>query len=127
LPRWFAFQGVWENPESSDLFARYCDKATAHLGDLIGYAATFNEPDIPYLFYWINLANFFVGMDLVAVMAVQKGVFRKYLNAPEFSGFLIGDPEKSCENMMAVHTKGKSVIKSAKNLSVGLTLAMEDD
>ena len=42
LPRWFAYQGAWENPESVDLFARYCDKATAHLGDLIAYAATFN-------------------------------------------------------------------------------------
>src|SRR5438477_1459484 len=42
LPRWFALQGAWENPESADLFARYCEKATAHLADLISYAATFN-------------------------------------------------------------------------------------
>lgn len=127
LPRWFAFQGAWENPESSDLFARYCEKATAHLGDLIAYAATFNEPDLPYLFHWINLPNLPPGMDLAGVMAAQKGALRKYLNAPEFSGFLIGDAEKSRENMMAAHTKGKSAIKSAKNLPVGLTLAMEDD
>ena len=127
LPRWFAYQGAWENPESADLFARYCEKATVHLGDLIGYAATFNEPDIPYLFHWINLPNAPAGMDLAAIMAAQKAGLRKYLNAPDFSSFLIGDPEKSRENMMAAHSKGKAAIKSAKNIPVGLTLAMEDD
>ena len=127
LPRWFAYQGAWENPESADLFARYCEKATVHLGDLIGYAATFNEPDIPYLFHWINLPNAPAGMDLAAIMAAQKAGLRKYLNAPDFSSFLIGDAEKSRENMMAAHSKGKAAIKSAKNIPVGLTLAMEDD
>jgi beta-glucosidase len=127
LPRWFAYQGAWENPESSDLFARYCEKATAHMGDLITYGATFNEPDIPYLFHWINLPNAPAGMDLAGIMAAQKAGLRQHLNAPQFSSFLIGDAEKTRENMMAAHTKGKSAIKSAKNIPVGLTLAMEDD
>jgi beta-glucosidase len=127
LPRWFAYQGAWENAESSDLFARYCEKATAHLGDLIGYAATFNEPDIPNLFHWLELPNLPAGMDLAAVMAAQKAGLRQYLNAPQFSTFLIGDGEKSRENIMSAHTKGKGAIKAARNIPVGLTLAMEDD
>jgi beta-glucosidase len=127
LPRWFAYQGAWENPESVDLFARYCEKATTHLGDLIAYAATFNEPDIPHLFHWINLPNAPAGMDLAGIMAAQKAGLRQRLNAPQFSSFLIGDAEKSRENMMAAHTKAKSAIKSARNIPVGLTLAMEDD
>jgi beta-glucosidase len=127
LPRWFANQGAWENPESADLFARYCEKATAHLGGLIAYGATFNEPDIPYLFHWINLPNAPAGMDLAGIMAAQKAGLRQQLNAPQFSSFLIGDAEKSREKMMAAHTKAKSAIKSAKSIPVGLTLAMEDD
>ena len=127
LPRWFAYQGAWEIPESSDLFARYCEKSTAHLGDLIAYAATFNEPDIPYLFHWINLPNAPAGMDLAGIMAAQKAGLRQQLNAPQFSSFLIGDAEKTRENMMTAHTKAKSAIKSARNIPVGLTLAMEDD
>jgi len=75
VPRWFAFQGAWENPESVDLFARYCDKATAHLGDLIGYAATFNEPDMPYLFHWTHLPNIPAGMDLPGIMAAGRHNF----------------------------------------------------
>lgn len=126
LPRWFAFQGAWENSESAELFARYCEKATTHLGDLISYAATFNEPDLPYLFKWISLPG--AGSDLAANMAAQKAGLRQQLNAPQFSSFLVGDAQKSRENMMAAHTKGRAAIKSVKSaLPVGLTIAIEDD
>ncbi len=128
LPRWFAFQGAWENAESADLFARYCEKSTAHLGDLIAYAATFNEPDIPSLFRWITLPGTPPGSDLAATMAAQKSEVRKQLNAPQFSSFLIGDAQKSRDNIMAAHSKGRAAIKSIRSsLPVGLTLAMEDD
>jgi len=127
LPKWFAYQGAWENPESVDLFASYSEKATKHLGDLISYASTFNEPDIPYLFHWINLPNAPAGMDLSGIMAAQKAGLRQYLNAPQFSSFLIGDAAKTRENMMAAHTQARAAIKSARNIPVGLTLAMEDD
>jgi beta-glucosidase len=128
LPRWFALQGAWETSESADLFARYCEEVTAHLGDLISYAATFNEPDIPYLFRWIVLPGTPPDSNLAATMAAHKAELHQQLKAPLFSSFLIGDAEKSRENMMAAHTKGKSAIKSVKsNLPVGLTLAMEDD
>lgn len=129
-PRWFAMQGGWESVESSDLFARYCEKATAHLGDLISYAATFNEPDIPHLFRWVELPPPGGGppAQLSAVMSAQKAQVREGLHSPLFSSFFIGDAEKMRDNMMAGHTKGKSAIKSARNrLPVGLTLAMEDN
>ncbi len=128
VPRWFAFQGAWESADAPDLFARYCEKATTHLGDLTAYAATFNEPDLPYLFRWITLPGTAPDSNLAATMAAQKSGIRQQLNAPLFSSFLIGDAQKSRDNMMAGHTKGKSAIKSARSsLPVGLTLAMEDD
>lgn len=128
LPRWFAFQGAWENLEAADLFAHYCETSTAHLGDLISYAATFNEPDIPFLFRWIVLPGTPPGSNLAATMEAHKVELRQQLKAPLFSSFLIGDAEKSRQNMMAAHTKGKAAIKSVKSaLPVGLTLAMEDD
>ena len=55
MPRWFAYKGGWQNPAAPDLYARFCERATKHLGDLVGYASTFNEPDIPQLLNWINL------------------------------------------------------------------------
>jgi beta-glucosidase/6-phospho-beta-glucosidase/beta-galactosidase len=53
VPRWFAAQGGWENPESPALFARYCDYAVKGVGDLAGAAATFNEPNIGLLLVWM--------------------------------------------------------------------------
>jgi beta-glucosidase len=127
-PRWFAFQGAWEGADSADLFARYCEKATAHLGDLTSYAATFNEPDLRYLLRWITLPGLPPNTDLTTMLTGQRTEARQELKAPSFSGFMIGDAEKARENMMAAHTKGKAAIKSQRgSLPVGLTLAMEDD
>jgi hypothetical protein len=52
-PRWFAALGGWENPASVDLFARYSERAARHLGDLMKYATTFNEPNLPMLLRWV--------------------------------------------------------------------------
>jgi beta-glucosidase len=128
VPRWFAYLGAWENPDSSNLFARYCEQATRHLGDLIAYAATFNEPDVPHLIRWMTLPNVAPGASLAERMAAGNGELRKQLNAPQFSTFLFGDPEKTQQNMTAAHEKGKAAVKSVKSsLPVGLTLAIEDD
>ncbi|HVM41170.1 MAG TPA: family 1 glycosylhydrolase [Acidimicrobiia bacterium] len=45
-PRWVAADGSWENPRTAERFARYCEKVTAHLGDLVGVACTINEPNV---------------------------------------------------------------------------------
>jgi beta-glucosidase len=45
-PRWVAHHGGWEEPDTADRFARFAERATAALGDLIGWACTFNEPNI---------------------------------------------------------------------------------
>ncbi|MHB1582999.1 MAG: glycoside hydrolase family 1 protein [Acidimicrobiales bacterium] len=44
-PRWLAARGGWESPEAPDRFARFVTRATAHLGDLVGWACTINEPN----------------------------------------------------------------------------------
>jgi beta-glucosidase len=128
VPRWFAMDGAWENPDSSSLFANYCERATRALGDLTAYAATFNEPDIPHLLHWIILASDKPGSSLVEQMTAGKDAIRRQLNAPRFSSFLFGDAERSRQNMLSAHEKGKAAIKSVRsNLPVGFTLAMEDD
>ncbi len=45
-PRWLAAQGGWENPAAADRFARFCERAVAQLGDLIGMGCTINEPNV---------------------------------------------------------------------------------
>ncbi|HLH28732.1 MAG TPA: family 1 glycosylhydrolase, partial [Acidimicrobiales bacterium] len=46
VPRWFARQGAFESPRSTDLVARLAERVAAALGDLLGMACTFNEPNV---------------------------------------------------------------------------------
>ncbi len=45
-PRWLTDRGGWEAPDAPERFARYVERTVAHLGDLIGWACTFNEPNV---------------------------------------------------------------------------------
>lgn len=45
-PRWLAARGGWEAADAPERFARLCERAVAHLGDVIGWACTINEPNI---------------------------------------------------------------------------------
>ena len=45
-PSWLAARGGWESPDAPERFGRLCERVTAHLGDLIGYGCTINEPNI---------------------------------------------------------------------------------
>ena len=45
-PRWLAARGGWECADAPARFGRFCERAVAHLGDLIGWACTVNEPNI---------------------------------------------------------------------------------
>src|ERR1700733_13588011 len=48
-PLWFTRDGGWENAKSVGRFARYCERAGRALGDLIGYACTINEANVPIM------------------------------------------------------------------------------
>jgi len=41
-PAWFAAQGYWKNPQSPELFARFCERAAKRLAAGMSYAATLN-------------------------------------------------------------------------------------
>jgi beta-glucosidase len=46
LPRWLAERGGWEAAGAPECFAGFVAQAGAHLGDVIGRACTFNEPNV---------------------------------------------------------------------------------
>ena len=124
-PRWFAALGGWENPGAGDHFVRYCERAARHLGDLIGGAATFNEPNIPLLLKWIFSAmprNPFAGADAMMQAAAKS------IGAPRFSYFVFGNGEASRDVMLPTHDRALAAIKAGPGkYPVGLTLAMTDE
>src|SRR4051794_108607 len=101
-PRWVAAAGGWEDPATADRFARYCERAAAHLGDLIGWACTINEP------------------NMVAVGGYLSGAFPPGVQDP-------ARRRKVNEVFVDAHRKAVGVIRSGPgDAPVGLTLAMQE-
>ncbi|HXW39017.1 MAG TPA: family 1 glycosylhydrolase, partial [Acidimicrobiales bacterium] len=46
VPRWLAQRGGFEWDQAPSRFARFVDRATSRLGDLMGMACTLNEPNV---------------------------------------------------------------------------------
>jgi beta-glucosidase len=124
-PRWFAARGGWESDGAGDLFARYCERASKHLGDLIGVATTFNEPNIPLL-----VRRFLASMPqnpLQGAVAIHQAAAHA-LGADHFSSFMFGDGDRQRDVMVAAHRRGVDAIKSGPgSFPVGLNLAVSDD
>ncbi len=122
LPRWLAARGGWENAGAADLFARYCECAAKHLGDLIAFAATLNEPNIPLLLSWLKLPIPPEALNgMLAAAARTSGSDR-------FGFFLLGPADKTLEVLLAAHHRGLAAMKSGPGkYPVGVTLAMSDD
>jgi beta-glucosidase len=52
-PRGWPRAGAWAEREIVDRFARFCEKAVAHLGDLIALGCTINEPNVVSLLGYV--------------------------------------------------------------------------
>ena len=46
IPQWLTERGGWLASDAIERFERYCERVADHLGDLIPYACTINEPQI---------------------------------------------------------------------------------
>ncbi|MEO6091707.1 MAG: family 1 glycosylhydrolase [Novosphingobium sp.] len=125
-PRWFAEAGGWLNPESPDLFARYCDRAARELADGMAYAATINEPQVGVTFrVFPQSAAYMAKQDEVQARAhaeaarrtgVQRFVTMNHPGVREMQPLL-----------MRGHERGYAAIKAARSdLPTGVTLNMVD-
>ena len=101
-PRWLAAAGTWEALHAPDRFARFCEKVTAHLGDLIGIACTLNEPNV------------------VATMGWRHGLF-----PPRVRDRTRRDVVNAA--MVSAHRKAVEAIRSGPgDFPVGMTVSMTD-
>ena len=101
-PRWIAAEGGWENPQTVDEFARFCEYAVNGLGDDIGIACTLNEPNV------------------VAMMGYILGQFPP--GAADFDRYLVAN-----DLLRQAHDKSRDILKAGPgNFPVGMTLSMAD-
>jgi len=124
-PRWFSAQGGWTNPESAQLFARYCDRATRALGQGIERVITFNEPNILLLLKPMLPQQVWDMQKQTLETAAKRLGVAKFVSA-NVAG--VEDLPALQTGMLAAHKAGKAAIKAVRpDLSVGLSLAMMDD
>jgi beta-glucosidase len=122
VPRWFAARGGFEVADGADLFARFAEKATARLGDLISYASTFNEANIQRLLALMNL-----GPQWWAVVQAMTAQCAKVSGTARFSSLLFAPVETTEPVLLEAHAKAVAAMKSGPgNFPVGLTLTMQD-
>ena len=122
---WFSAQGGWTNPESTELFARYCTRVTQAMGAGMHSAITLNEPNILLLLkamlpkpVWdIQKLTLDTAAKRLGVEKMVCGNVAAYDDLPALQvGFL------------AAHKAGRAAIKAVRpDLPVGVSLAMLDD
>lgn len=122
VPRWFAARGGFEVADGADLFARFCERTTGRLGDLIAYASTFNEANIQRL-----VAQLFRSPRAQPAIDAMLAACAKACGSERFSSLLFAPVATSEPVMLDAHTKGAAAMKAGPgSFPVGLTLTMQD-
>lgn len=124
-PRWLLAAGGWEDARTPDKYARYCERVTRHLGDLIGAVCTLNEPNLPRLLLQLGVLRP-VEQQWQAPMWVAAG---RALGIPpeRVAPFQFSGTAAAFETMLAAHRAGCAAIKAVRDsLPVGWTLANAD-
>lgn len=123
VPRWFAMRGGWEAPDSADLFARYCERATRALGDQIGMASPFNEANIHLL---VKILRPSATPDYRARRAAMIAAAARATGSPAFSSILFADPDRIDAHLLDAHAKAYQAIKAGPGrFPVGVTLTTQ--
>lgn len=123
-PRWFAAKGGWEVLANADLFARYCERVTRHLGDLVGAASTLNEPNLGVMLQQMG----YMPPDDVLAHSPLRAAAAKAVGSDTFSAF-----PSACQAALArdtflrAHRLAFDAIKGAGgSFPVGMSLALSD-
>lgn len=124
-PRWLLAAGGWEDPGTPAKFARYCERVTRQLGDLIGVACTLNEPNLPRLLSALGVLPPRTQQEHAPMWAAAGRALG--IPAERVAPFQFAGTETAFATMLAAHRAGRAAIKDVRaTLPVGLTLANAD-
>jgi len=125
-PRWLLADGGWESTRTPELFARYCEKVTAELGDLFDVACTLNEPNLPFLLGALGLGAKTPEERRHMPMWVNAGAALG-VDAATIAPFQLRATPQGYDVKVAAHRLGRDAIKSVRpEIAVGWTLANSD-
>jgi beta-glucosidase len=121
-PRWFAARGGFEAEDGPDLFARFAETATRHLGDLITAATTFNEINAPRLIP-VLAPGYAKARPLIDRMLAASA---KACGSDRFSSWIFAEADRIEPPTREAHAKAYAAIKANGRFPVGLSLSMQD-
>jgi beta-glucosidase len=102
LPRWLQEAGGFAFDRFPSLFERYCDRAAAALGDLIGCACTLNEPQ------GLGSSGYLLGINPPGHEDDRDGA------------------QRTVDNLLEAHRLGAAAIRARYAIPVGVALAIPD-
>jgi beta-glucosidase len=126
-PRWFAHDGGWNGRDAADRFGRYAERVSAHLGDLVPWVCTINEPNVISLIFETGAAPAAADEDqdalagLAALRETRDSADRD--DGPNISAW----PSPDLDTMARMHRRAVEAVKSGPgDAKVGWTLALVD-
>lgn len=132
-PKWIMRFGGWASKEISDRFAQYCQVVFRELGDLIPYALTMNEVNLPVMLReTFSNIGFMppVGIDRKAWMAPKWRESAAHLcgtTVDKYFTFHMISDDVSIALLKETHQKARAMIKQiSPNTKVGLSMALSD-
>ncbi|MGB8411239.1 MAG: family 1 glycosylhydrolase [Candidatus Binatus sp.] len=124
-PRWVAGDGGWEEKKTAERFARYCERAAAHLGDLIGVACTINEANLSAYQYLLGAMP--LKLDPSRLEWLAEAARRVGADPSRFAPYLMCDQMKARDTMLEAHRLAAAALKSSRGkFPVGICLALGD-
>jgi beta-glucosidase len=122
-PRWFAAMDGWENKAAADLFVRYAERVSRHLGDMMKFTTTFNEPNLPQLLNWLPVTE----IPIVKVKRMARQAARA-VGSDDFGCFFLGHADKLEERMIAAHHRAREAMKSGPgSYPIGVSVSLQDE
>jgi beta-glucosidase len=127
-PRWFAGLGGWVSDQAATRYARYVERAAKHLGDLLPWAATLNEPNAITMLELTGVIPMGVsdGSLLAATRSTTTGTVTG-VGGHDPGAYRMGLLGSNVEVMSGIHRAAREAIKSGPgDTKVGWTLALVD-
>ena len=124
VPRWMAGRGGWPADDAPERFAAFASRVTEHVGDLLSWVCTFNEPNLMAMMRSTGVLAMGTGDGPAAAEpAAGHGGIGGYDPALYRMGIVAAD----LEQMADAHRMAVQAIKaSAPSVMTGWTLALVD-
>lgn len=123
LPIWFAAKGGWLSHDAVDLFGRYVETASLHLGARIGMACTLNEPNIVVQQAVVAARQYRsdnTDTQLMRRAAVAAG-------SDQFYSFFFVDGLQVRDSLLNAHRRAYDALKTGPgDFPVGMSLNLRD-